>query len=280
MWAVKHSHIGDAFFDLDAAAFLCTQLQHARSPAHSSEAQDSTIQRSPVEGSAEQQAPAGPARPHKEPSPMPRQADDDVLDSVPDQLMIHDDSCHSPQAHHTTSTLCSSAARNSVSQGSAAEDSATQEVSAAQKPSACADVSATHDSADEQAYSAAQTSTEGLNSPQDPNHSQHQLPQRSRQQRRGKHRRTDKNSKCQDDQPDPSQAEPESKVKAERVCNLCIVMVPYCSVTFCPDCDAACCSIIQDVICTEHKMLEDCTGCVQDYVRQQQHSGTIFAQFT
>ena len=32
IWAVKHSHIGDAFFDLDAAAFLCTQIPNSGHP--------------------------------------------------------------------------------------------------------------------------------------------------------------------------------------------------------------------------------------------------------
>ena len=36
IWAVKHSHIGDAFFDLDAAAFLCTQLPNTSTAARTS----------------------------------------------------------------------------------------------------------------------------------------------------------------------------------------------------------------------------------------------------
>ncbi len=39
IWTVKHKHIGDAFFDLDAAAFLCTQLPTASSAAQISESQ-------------------------------------------------------------------------------------------------------------------------------------------------------------------------------------------------------------------------------------------------
>lgn len=231
VWAVKHSHIGDAFFDLDAAAFLCTQISQARPPAQTSHAQDSTIRHSPVEGSTVQRSPAGQTKAHKQPSPMQRQADNAVLDVVPGRVMTYDDSCHSPKSHYPTSTLHSSAARNPVCQGPAGEGSATQEVSAAKTSSACASNSATLHSADELADSAAQASAEGPNLPQDMSPSQHQLPQRSRQQRRGKHRRTDRSSAHQEDQLGPSQAEPESKVKAKQVCDLCIVMVPCCSVT-------------------------------------------------
>ena len=33
VWAVKHAHVGDAFFDLDAAQFLLTQMPHTQ-PGH------------------------------------------------------------------------------------------------------------------------------------------------------------------------------------------------------------------------------------------------------
>lgn len=35
VWAVKHGHIGDAFFDLDAAAFLLRELQYERTQQQS-----------------------------------------------------------------------------------------------------------------------------------------------------------------------------------------------------------------------------------------------------
>lgn len=31
VWVARHKHIGDAFFDVDAARFLLKQLQHSRS---------------------------------------------------------------------------------------------------------------------------------------------------------------------------------------------------------------------------------------------------------
>jgi hypothetical protein len=30
VWVARHRHIGDAFFDVDAARFLLEQLQHSR----------------------------------------------------------------------------------------------------------------------------------------------------------------------------------------------------------------------------------------------------------
>ena len=181
VWAVKHSHIGDAFFDLDAAAFLCTQLPQARSPAQSSETQDpsaqhSAAQHSAVDGSVAQRSDAAPVRPPTEPNSVQRQA----------------------------------------------ENVATQEVVAAQASSACAGNLATLDSADQTADSAAQNSAEGLDFAQDPDHSQHQLPQRARQQRRGMHRHTDRKPEPgPEDQPDLNHAGSriESNVKAEQVCD-------------------------------------------------------------
>ena len=184
VWAVRHSHIGDAFFDLDAAAFLCTQLPQARSPAHSSIAEDcsaqhSAVQHSEIDGSAAQRPHAVPTRPHKEPNSVQRQA----------------------------------------------KNVETQELTATQAPTAFADNSATQDSADEQADSAAQSSAEGLDFAQVPESSQHQLPQRTRQQRRGTRRRTDKKpSPCPEDQPDLNHvgSDIDSKVKAEQVCDRCL----------------------------------------------------------
>ena len=182
VWAVKHSHIGDAFFDLDAAAFLCTQLPQTRSPAQSSEAlehsaQHSAAQHSATNGSAAQRSHAGPVKNHKE----------------------------QKSVHHQ------------------AEKVATQDVIAAQAPSACADNSATLDSTEEQTDSTAQNSADGLDFAQDPDHSQHQLPQRARQQRRGMHRRTDRKSTSgEEDQADLNHAESktESELKAEQVCDV------------------------------------------------------------
>eukprot|EP00884_Botryococcus_braunii_P022738 jgi/Botrbrau1/9148/Bobra.160_3s0020.2 len=39
VWAIKQGHIGDAFFDLDAAAFLLRELQHGRAEGHQPEQQ-------------------------------------------------------------------------------------------------------------------------------------------------------------------------------------------------------------------------------------------------
>ena len=49
IWAVKHKHIGDAFFDLDAAAFLYSQL-----PVASPASQDSPTSNSPALSSVPQ----------------------------------------------------------------------------------------------------------------------------------------------------------------------------------------------------------------------------------
>lgn len=57
IWTVKHTHIGDAFFDLDAAAFLCTQLPQASSSAQSSGPQPSAAQEVAAQGEEPQETP-------------------------------------------------------------------------------------------------------------------------------------------------------------------------------------------------------------------------------
>ena len=227
VWAVKHSHIGDAFFDLDAAAFLSTQLPQARSPAHSSEAQDLSAQHSALKGSAAQRARAGPPKPQKEPNPVQCHADDPRLYHTPHEATTHQSSHNSQQPNYTISTVNSSSAGRSAGESSAAQPSPTQQVSAAQAPSTCdpcANSSASLDSADGQVDSAAQNSAERLNSAQDPDlHHQHALPQRTRQMRRGKHRHTDRKSTMRSkDQPIMA----EVKVRDQQVCDSCPILQP------------------------------------------------------
>lgn len=251
VWAVKHSHIGDAFFDLDAAAFLCTQLPQADSPAQSSADQASTVQHSAAEHSAAECSAShrlSATGAHKKPSALQHGAGAPLLDSVPDKLMTQHDSCHAPQSHQTV--LQSSAVKKPLSRSSAVEASASQEVSAGQTTSACANNSATPDSADEQAASPAQDSAEDKSSAQDPSYSQQQLPQRTRQQRRGLRRRTDgKSTSGQEDQPDLSHG-----VKVEQVCDLCLAHPSCFSLSYCifPGRDAARRTVVQDMTCTQH----------------------------
>lgn len=55
-WTVKHMHIGDAFFDLDAAAFLCTRSPHAVTATQSTSAQSSEAEASETQDSEPEQA--------------------------------------------------------------------------------------------------------------------------------------------------------------------------------------------------------------------------------
>ena len=218
VWAVKHSHIGDAFFDLDAAAFLCTQLPQAQSPAQRSEAQASSAQHlaaqhSATNASAAQRSHAAPVRSQKEPNSVQLQA----------------------------------------------ENVATQEDTAAQVTSACAGNLRTLDSADEQADSAAPNSAESLDTAQDPDHSQHQLPQRTWQQRRGMRRCTDRKFEPgPQDQPDlnHTQSKPVSKVEAEQVCALCLTS-PFFDPPLILVQLADCRVVSQRVVCTQHTQSND-----------------------
>ncbi|DBB05673.1 hypothetical protein WJX77_005847 [Trebouxia sp. C0004] len=99
IWAVKHKHIGDAFFDLDAAAFLCSQLPVASPASHDSPALSSAPQVSAACSSALQptakspgQNPPGQKRQgkhlhsgmthHDSPAQVPSPADSAALSSA------------------------------------------------------------------------------------------------------------------------------------------------------------------------------------------------------
>ncbi|KAL3142264.1 hypothetical protein ABBQ38_002606 [Trebouxia sp. C0009 RCD-2024] len=236
VWAIKHTHIGDAFFDLDAAAFLCTQLSQASSPAQSSQAQSSAAQHSTAQSSqahssaaqhsaaeapAAQGSHAGLPRPQKETVPPQRHADHPLHDCGPAQVTACQQShSHiSQQPNLAVPTGQSTTVKDPVPQTSAAQDSLTQEYPAAQA-SPAADPPLVG-SALEQIDSAAVSSYGCSTSAQDSGVSaQQQLPQRTRQQRRGKHRHTDREGvPCPEgshDQPDlcHADAKPEPVIEA------------------------------------------------------------------
>lgn len=61
VWAVRHGHIGDAFFDLDAAAFLCSQLPNIQPTSDTS----ATPRQDPLDSTAA--SPAAALKQHAPP---------------------------------------------------------------------------------------------------------------------------------------------------------------------------------------------------------------------
>ncbi|KAL3152549.1 hypothetical protein ABBQ32_001576 [Trebouxia sp. C0010 RCD-2024] len=191
VWAVKHTHIGDAFFDLDAAAFLCTHLPQASSPP-SSQAQSSAAQHSAAEAPLAQGSPAGLPTPQTKSAVQQRDVDHPLHDIASAEAKT----CQESQSHilqqpnHAAATVGpSTTATDPIPQTSAAQDSPTQDLPAAQAlPATDLPMVGT---VVEQVDSAAPNSHGCSTSVQDSTVSaQHQLPQRSRHQRRGKHRHT------------------------------------------------------------------------------------------
>lgn len=110
IWVVKHKHIGDAFFDLDAAAFLCTQLPSASSTPH-----DSAAPKHSASPAATSQIPPSHSSPTQQ-----------LADSQPGKS-------HSQTSLPNTSDLPSEVGPKTAAQGSAAQQSTLQD-SAAQLP--------------------------------------------------------------------------------------------------------------------------------------------------
>lgn len=117
---VKHKHIGDAFFDLDAAAFLCSQL-----PSASSAMRDSAAPQHSASPAATSHIPPSHSSPAQE-----------LTNSQPGESQ-------SQTSLPNTSDLRSVVGPNSAAHGSAAQGSAAQH-SAVQEPAA--QLPDTHDS--------------------------------------------------------------------------------------------------------------------------------------
>ncbi len=193
VWAVKHKHIGDAFFDLDAAAFLCGQLPVASPASQDSPALPSAPQASAACSSApqptteSQQNPPGQTRQgkhlhsgmthHDSPAQAPSPPDSAALSSA-GQIPAHS----SAQASTAASSLPQTSARQATSTTGAAE--------------------ADHNSEDAAARGEAQ-------------------PQRSRHQRRGKQKRCPGPQQSQQNPQGSDNKQPaEATIKTQQVCSL------------------------------------------------------------
>jgi len=149
IWAVKHKHIGDAFFDLDAAAFLCSQLPGASpasqdSPTLPSAPQPSAACSSAPQSTAEsqQQHPTGQTRQGKHlhsgmthrdsPAQVPSPQDSAALSSAGQTPSVTLHPAHSSaQASTAAISLPQASARQATSTTDAAEADLRSEDAAA-----------------------------------------------------------------------------------------------------------------------------------------------------
>ncbi|KAA6429030.1 MAG: hypothetical protein FRX49_01140 [Trebouxia sp. A1-2] len=149
IWAVKHKHIGDAFFDLDAAAFLCSQLPDASPASEDSPALPSPPQASAACSSApqptaeaQQQNPPGQTRQRKDlhsgmthnesPAQVPSPSDSAALSSAgqtPSAALTPANS--SAQASTAANSLPQASARQATSTtGGAETDNGSEDAAA------------------------------------------------------------------------------------------------------------------------------------------------------
>ena len=231
VWAVKHRHIGDAFFDLDAAAFLCTHLPQASTAAQSFQAQTLAAQHSAAETPVAQGSHAGLPRPQKKKTaPLQHHAGHLLHDSGPTQVITCQESpSHALQQPNCAApTVQSTIVKDPAPQSSAAQDSLNQQRPAAQALPA-SDSPIVNSAVDQVDLPAQNSYDECSTSAQDSGlNAQRQLPQRTRQQRRGKHRHRHTDTEYvpspvgSKDQPDLCHAETrlEPVVKAQQVCDL------------------------------------------------------------
>ncbi len=210
IWAVKHKHIGDAFFDLDAAAFLCSQLPAASPASQDSPALPSAAQASAACSSApqppaesQQQNPAGQTRQgkhlhfgmthHDSPAQIPSPPDSAALSSAGQTPSAALNPAH-------TSAQASAAAKT-LSQGSARQATSTTGAAEADLRSGEAAAEADLRSGDAAARGEAQ-------------------PQRSRHQRRGKQKRCPEPVQPQQISQGSDDKQPaEATIKTQQVCS-------------------------------------------------------------
>ena len=221
IWAVKHKHIGDAFFDLDAAAFLCSQLPAASPASQDSPALPSAAQASAACSSApqppaesQQQHPAGQTRQgkhlhfgmtqHDSPAQIPSPPDSAALSSAGQTPSAALNPAHtSAQASAAAKTLSQGSARQATSTTGAAEADLRSGEAAAEADLRSGEAAAEADlrSGDAAARGEAQ-------------------PQRSRHQRRGKQKRCPEPVQPQQISQGSDDKQPaEATIKTQQVCS-------------------------------------------------------------
>ncbi len=168
IWAVQHKHIGDAFFDLDAAAFLCSQL-----PVASPASQDSPTLSSAPRASAACSSALQPTAESQQ-------------QTLPDQTR-QGKHLHSGMTHHKSHT------QNPSPPDSAALSSAGQTPSTVEIPAHTSAEASTAKHLLPQTSAGQATSTKGAavadHKSEDAGARGEAQPQRSRHQQRGKQKR-------------------------------------------------------------------------------------------
>jgi len=205
IWAVKHKHIGDAFFDLDAAAFLCSQL-----PVASPASQDSAASISPALPSALQASAACSSA--LQPTAESQQQN-------PPGQTRQGKHLHSGMTHHD------SPAQVPSPPDSAALSSAGQTPSAALNPAHNSARASTAANSLPQTSARQATSTAGAaeadHRPHDAAARAEPQPQRSRHQRRGKQKRCPEPQQPKQNAQGSDNKQPaDAIIKTQQVCSI------------------------------------------------------------
>ncbi len=210
IWAVKHKHIGDAFFDLDAAAFLCGQLPVASPASQDSLALPSAPQASAACSSApqptaesQQQHPPGQREQGKHLHSGMTHQDSHTQNPSPLDSAASISAGQTPSAAEfpAHSSAQASTAASSLPQASARQATSTTGAAEADHWSGDAAAEADHRSGDTAARGEAQ-------------------PQRSKHQRRGKQKRCPEPEQPQQiSQGSDNKPPAEATIKTQQVCS-------------------------------------------------------------